>query len=64
MVYNSPVLFDQSVTIVKKFTVRHERRKLLIISAEPSEADTIEQFTNEINGQKNMNLLKSMMNYN
>ncbi|MDR7236462.1 hypothetical protein [Neobacillus drentensis] len=58
MVYNSPVLFDQSKTIVEKFTVRHETRKLLIISAEPNEAGTIQQFTNEINGQKEFELIE------
>ncbi|OIK16683.1 hypothetical protein BIV60_03415 [Bacillus sp. MUM 116] len=52
MVYNSPVLFDQSETIVEKFTVRQDRRKLLIISAEPKEAETIQSFIYEINGQK------------
>ncbi|MEH7355339.1 dimethylamine monooxygenase subunit DmmA family protein [Neobacillus drentensis] len=52
MVYNSPVLFDKSETIVEKFTVRWDRRKLLIISAEPKEADIIEQFINDINGLK------------
>ncbi len=58
MVYNSPVLFDKSETIVEKFTVRHNRRKLLIISAEPKEADTIQQFINEINGQKEYELIE------
>jgi len=52
VVYNSPVLFDKSETIVEKFTVRWDRRKLLIISAEPKEADIIEQFINDINGLK------------
>ena len=52
MVYNSPVLFDKSETIVEKFTVRWDRRKLLIISAEPKEAYIIEQFINDINGLK------------
>ncbi|TDK59152.1 hypothetical protein E2K98_20880 [Bacillus salipaludis] len=52
MVYNSPVLYDQSKTIVEKFTVRQDRRKLLIISAEPKEAENIQSFINEINGQK------------
>ncbi|MEH7073374.1 hypothetical protein [Neobacillus drentensis] len=58
MVYNSPVLFDQSKTIVDRFTVRHDRRKLLIISAEPREAGTIQQFTNEINDQIEYELIK------
>jgi hypothetical protein len=52
VVYNNPVLFDQSETIVEKFTVRQNRRKLLIISAEPKEAGKIQQFIDEIKGQK------------
>lgn len=48
MVYNNPVLFDNSATIVEKFTIRQDRRKLLIISAEPKVRDTIRHFTNEI----------------
>lgn len=58
MVYNSPVLFDKSETIVEKFTVIHDRRKLLIISAEPKEANTIQQFINEINSQKEYELIE------
>lgn len=58
MVYNSPVLFDQSETIVEEFTVRHDRRKLLIISAEQREAGSIQQFTNEINGLKEYELIE------
>lgn len=58
MVYNSPVLFDQSSTIVEKFTVRQDRRKYLIISAEPKETDTIQQMINEINGQKEYELIE------
>ncbi|MEH7502989.1 dimethylamine monooxygenase subunit DmmA family protein [Neobacillus drentensis] len=58
MVYNSPVLFDQSDTIVETFTVRRDRRKLLIISAEPKEADIIDQFINDINGLKEYELIE------
>ena len=58
MVYNSPVLFDKSETIVEKFTVRWDRRKLLIISTEPKEADIIEQFINDINGLKDYELIE------
>ena len=58
MVYNSPVLFDQSETIVEKFAIRHDRRKLLIISAEPREAGIIQQFTKEINDQKEYELIE------
>jgi dimethylamine monooxygenase subunit C len=58
VVYNSPVLFDQSETIVETFTVRHDRRKLLIISAEPKETDIIEQFFNDINGLKEYELIE------
>jgi dimethylamine monooxygenase subunit C len=58
VVYNSPVLFDQSDTIVETFTVRRDRRKLLIISAEPKEADIIEQFINDINGLKEYELIE------
>jgi dimethylamine monooxygenase subunit C len=58
VVYNRPVLFDKSETIVENFTVRHDRRKLLIISAEPKQADTIQQFINEINGQKEYELIE------
>ncbi|MFJ7727540.1 dimethylamine monooxygenase subunit DmmA family protein [Neobacillus sp. NPDC097160] len=58
MVYNSPVLFDKSATIVEKFTVRHDRRKLLIISAELKESDTIQQFISEMNGQKEYELIE------
>ncbi|CAH2713118.1 hypothetical protein BACCIP111895_00251 [Neobacillus rhizosphaerae] len=58
MVYNSPVLFDKSETIVEKFTVRRDRRKLMIISAEPKEADIIEQFINHINGLKEYELIE------
>jgi len=58
VVYNSPVLFDKSETIVDKFTVRQDRRKFLIISAEPKEKDSIQQFINNINGQKEYELLE------
>ncbi|WP_394232093.1 dimethylamine monooxygenase subunit DmmA family protein [Niallia oryzisoli] len=58
MVYNSPVLFDQSVTIVEAFTIRQDRRKLLIISAEPKEVDKIHQFIKEINGHKDYELVE------
>lgn len=58
MLYNSPVLFDKSETIVETFTVRRDRRKLLIISAEPKEADIIEQFINDINGLKEYELIE------
>jgi dimethylamine monooxygenase subunit C len=58
VVYNSPVLFDKSKTIVEKFTVLHGRRKFLIISAEPKEADTIQQFINEINNLKEYELVE------
>jgi dimethylamine monooxygenase subunit C len=58
VVYNRPVLFDKSETIVENFTVRHDRRKLLIISAEPKQADTIQQLINEINGQKEYELIE------
>ncbi|WHY79503.1 dimethylamine monooxygenase subunit DmmA family protein [Neobacillus sp. WH10] len=58
MVYNSPVLFEKSETIVEKFTIRWDRRKLLIISAEPKEADIIEQFINDLNGLKEYELIE------
>lgn len=58
MVYNSPVLFEKSETIVEKFTVRWDRRKLLIISAEPKEADIIEQIINDLNGLKEYELIE------
>lgn len=58
MVYNSPVLFDRSETIVEKFVIRVERRKLLIISAEPKEAGKILQFMNEINGLREYELIE------
>ncbi|WP_338453042.1 dimethylamine monooxygenase subunit DmmA family protein [Niallia oryzisoli] len=58
MVYNSPVLFDQSETIVDAFTVRQDRRKYLIISAEPKEAAAIQQFVKDINGQKEYELVE------
>ncbi|WP_312470242.1 dimethylamine monooxygenase subunit DmmA family protein [Neobacillus sp.] len=58
MVYNSPVLFDKSETIVEKITVRQDRRKLLIISAVPKKAETIEQFIHEINDQKEYELME------
>ena len=58
MVYNNPVLFDQSETIVEKFTVRDDRRKFLIISAQPKEADAIKPFINEVNSQKEYELIE------
>jgi NADH pyrophosphatase NudC (nudix superfamily) len=58
VVYSSPVLFDQSVTIVEKFTVRQNGRKILIISAEPKEADAIQQLIDEINGQIEYELIE------
>jgi dimethylamine monooxygenase subunit C len=58
VVYNSPVLFDQSKTIIETFTVRRDRRKLLIISAEPKKTDKIQQFMNEINGIKEYELIE------
>lgn len=58
MVYNSPILFDKSETIVENFSVRQDRRKLLIISAEPKKTDSIQQFINEINSQKEFELIE------
>jgi dimethylamine monooxygenase subunit C len=58
MVYNSPVLYDKSETIVDRFTVRQDRRKLLIISAEPNEQGSILQFIDEIDGLKDYELIK------
>ncbi|MGJ7920896.1 dimethylamine monooxygenase subunit DmmA family protein [Neobacillus sp. LXY-4] len=58
MVYNSPVLYVQSESIVEKFTVRNDRKKLLIISAEPKEAVTIQQFIDEIDSQKEYELIE------
>lgn len=58
MVYNNPVLFDKSETMVGKFTVRDDRRKLLIISVEAKEADSVQQFIDEINGQKEYELIE------
>lgn len=58
MVYNSPVLFDKSETIVEQFTVRQDRRKLLIISAEPKETDSVQQFINKLNSQKEYELIE------
>jgi len=52
VVYNSPVLFDKSETIVEKFSARTERRKYLIISAGTTETNTIQSFLKEINGKK------------
>lgn len=60
MVYNSPVLFDKSETIVENFSVRHDRRKSLIISAVPKEADTIRQFINEVKEQQEYELIEIM----
>lgn len=58
MVYNSPVLYDKSKTIVEEFTVKQNRRKLLIISAIPNEKSTIQPFIDEINGQKDYELIE------
>jgi dimethylamine monooxygenase subunit C len=58
VVYNSPVLFDQSETIVETFTVRQDRRKLLIISALPKEANIVEPFINDINRLKEYELIE------
>ena len=58
MVYNSPVLFDQSETIVESFTVRQDRRKLLIISAVSKDTDIIKPFINDINGLKEYELIE------
>ncbi|MGE5701638.1 MAG: dimethylamine monooxygenase subunit DmmA family protein [Clostridia bacterium] len=58
MVYSNPVLFDQSNSIVEQFAVREDRRKLLIISAEPKEAEVVKQFVNQINGQKEYELIE------
>ncbi len=58
MVYNSPVLFDKSATMVEKFTVRQKRRKLLIISTLPREAGLIQQLLDESNGQQQYELIE------
>ncbi|MFB6468174.1 dimethylamine monooxygenase subunit DmmA family protein [Cytobacillus sp. Hz8] len=58
MVYNSPVLFDRSETIVEKFTTRQDRRKFLIVSAEPKEVDTIQQLIMQIHGKKEYELIQ------
>ena len=58
MVYNSPVLFDQSVSVVEAFTVRQNRRKCLIISAAPNETAKIQQLINEISSQKEYELIE------
>ncbi|WP_285768490.1 hypothetical protein [Peribacillus sp. SI8-4] len=47
--YNSPVLFDKSVTIVNQFTVRNGRRKFVII-ADQSGYEKAEIFTSEAAG--------------
>ncbi|WP_257352340.1 hypothetical protein [Pseudalkalibacillus decolorationis] len=48
--YNSPVLFDQSDTIVEKFTMQPERRKYLIIS-DQKKTDVVKHFMNDIEQQ-------------
>ncbi|WP_134704354.1 dimethylamine monooxygenase subunit DmmA family protein [Ammoniphilus sp. YIM 78166] len=58
MVYNSPVLFDKSASMVEKFTVKQERRKLLIVSTLPKEADLIQQLLKEIKGQQEYELIE------
>ncbi|MGJ7911667.1 dimethylamine monooxygenase subunit DmmA family protein [Neobacillus sp. LXY-1] len=58
MVYNNPVLYDQSETIVEYFTIKQERRKLLILSADPEQANTVQNFINEITGQKEYELIE------
>jgi hypothetical protein len=58
VVYNSPVLFDQSETIVESFTVRKDRRKLLIISAVSKDANIIKPFIIDINGLKEYELIE------
>lgn len=58
MVYNSPVLFDQSETIVETFSGKNNRRKYLIISAESKEADPIQAFIHEVDGRKDYELIE------
>ncbi|MEH7110280.1 dimethylamine monooxygenase subunit DmmA family protein [Bacillus sp. JJ1764] len=58
MVYNNPVLYDQSETIVEHFKIKQDRRKLLIISADPDQANTVQNFINEIIGQKEYELIE------
>ncbi|MFD6210249.1 hypothetical protein [Peribacillus sp. NPDC060253] len=48
--YNSPVLFDKSVTIVNHFTPRNERRKFVVIS-DPAGYEKVKNFTSEIAGK-------------
>lgn len=60
MVYNSPVLFDKSETIVENFSVRQDRRKSLIISAVPKAVDTIQQFINQLKEQQEYELIEIM----
>ena len=47
--YNSPVLFDKSVTIVNQFTPRNERRKVVVISDQAG-YERAKSFTSEIAG--------------
>lgn len=47
--YNSPVLFDKSVTIVNQFTPRNERRKFVVISDQAG-YEKAKSFTSEIAG--------------
>lgn len=45
--YNSPILFDESSTIVEQFFIKPERRKHLIIS-EQQATDDVQRFMNDI----------------
>lgn len=47
--YNSPVLFDKSVTIVNQFTPRKERRKFVVITDQAG-YEKAKNFTSEILG--------------
>lgn len=58
MVYNSPVLFDKSETITEKFSHRNKRRKYLIISTEPKQAESIQPFIYEINGKTEYEIIE------
>ncbi|MFE4811900.1 hypothetical protein ACFQ9Y_12135 [Peribacillus simplex] len=45
--YNSPVLFDKSITIVNQFTPRNERRKFVVIS-DHAGYEKAKSFTSEL----------------
>ena len=62
MVYNSPVLFDNSETIVEFFSARNGRRKHLIITSETNEADSVASLLNQLNEQQDYELIQIAKN--